>query len=219
MENIDNKDYGVVYVMYNVDFNIVKIGKSRFVESRSKSVSCASGCEIILMYSSKPVSDYGKIERLAHEHFKDKRRQYGEWFNMTDAEAYLFISKLIKEENIHPIAKMYEDKVSIADIALKYNVSRAYITKLLKDWNVYVKISHKNVPDKIRYKVQHSVKENVLNNVPAKYTRNSKYIRLSENLYKHGLDEVYKVVKYSKGIFKDNYFNSKEEAELFLSGK
>jgi hypothetical protein len=41
MENIDNKDYGVVYVMYNVDFNIVKIGKSRFVESRSKSVSCA----------------------------------------------------------------------------------------------------------------------------------------------------------------------------------
>jgi hypothetical protein len=22
------------------------------------------------MYSSKPVSDYGKIERLAHEHFK-----------------------------------------------------------------------------------------------------------------------------------------------------
>jgi hypothetical protein len=53
-----------------------------------------------------------------------------------------------------------------------------------------------------------------LNNVPAKYTRNSKYIRLSENLYKHGLDEVYKVVKYSKEFSRITILIQRE-AKLF----
>jgi hypothetical protein len=110
-------------------------------------------------------------------------------------------------------------KVSIADIALnKITMLVDLYNKAFKDWNVYVKISHKKCSDKIRYKVQHSVKENVLNNVPAKYTRNSKYIRLSENLYKHGLDEVYKVVKYSKEFSRITILIQRR-SKIILSGK
>lgn len=218
MENISNKDYGVVYVMYNSDLNIIKIGKSRFIENRVLSLSNSSGCEIILIYTSKPINNYSQVERLAHERFKDKRRAYGEWFNMNGPDAYIFISKLIEIDNIHPVARMYEDKVSIADIALKYDVSRAYITKLLKDWNVYVRESYRKTYNKISESNKNNA-EDILNGVSAKYKRNSKYIRISENLYKHATDDVFKVVKYSSGKFKDIFFNSKEEAELFLKNK
>lgn len=218
MENINNKDFGLVYIMYNQELNIIKIGKTRDIQQRIFTLSCASGCELTVVYTTKPVNDYSRIEKEAHIKFNEYRRSYGEWFNIESHKVIMFIGKLIDDKKEHPISKMYREGIGISDLSIKYNVSRAYITKLLKCWGVYK--ANKSIcllkkPRKEKKPCKNTDVENDF--VPSKYRRNVAFIRIGTNLYKHKQDDVYKTRVFINGIIKERFFIEKEQAINSLS--
>ncbi|MGL5934159.1 MAG: GIY-YIG nuclease family protein [Cetobacterium sp.] len=82
-----------VYCIEN-SFGYVKIGKSRNLERRYKSISSTGGVKLNKKFS---VESCGSLEREAHEHFKDKK-YVGEWFDIDFEEAVEFLTKNAKEE-------------------------------------------------------------------------------------------------------------------------
>lgn len=216
MKETENKDFGVVYVILNPDLNIVKIGKSKQIAERLLALCCASGVGLEIIYTSKPTHNYSEIERIAHTHFKKNRRIHGEWFDINPSDAYLYISKLVDEEKIHPVCLMYESGKSINDIAIHFKVSRAYITKLLKNWNLYKKEKTVYHTREKTIKVLGKKTITIVDNIPSKFKKNSKYKRVSENIYKHLSEEVYKVKAFKNSILYEKYFNNYECAKGYL---
>lgn len=213
MENINNKDYGLVYVVYNSELNITKIGKTRNIKQRLIALSAASGCELTVIYTTNPLLDYSRIEIETHKKFKDKRRFYGEWFNIEAMSAVMFISKIVNDEKEHPISKMYREGIGTSELAIKYSVSRVYIINLLKSWGVYQEkktISLLKIPKKDKIKNKSKIVENDL--IPNEYRNSINFIRISANLYKHKVDNVYKTKLFVNGKIKEAFFVEKSEA-------
>ena len=73
-----------LYVIYNEDVNIYKIGVSNKVNKRLKALQCASGCELELVMKSKKIKAYA-LESYFHFIFK-KKRTFGEWFKLNDSD-------------------------------------------------------------------------------------------------------------------------------------
>lgn len=168
-----------------------------------------SGCDLSLLYTTPPISNYMSLEKETLLFFKNKRRLYGEWFNMDGSDATIFLSKKINSKYIHPICIMYKEGKNISEIASLYCVSRAYVTKLLKKWNIYKRDTI------ILFKKEKIFKKTKsLNNanIPAKYRRASKFKRVSENVYKHEIDSVYKTKVFKNGNLIECFFTDKEQA-------
>ena len=209
MEVLKTKTYGVVYVVYNYEFDMCKIGITTDMPQRLLNLMHGSGCDLNLLYTTPPILNYSSVEKTAHDFFKDKRRQYGEWFNMDGSKAAIFISKMIDSRDIHPICIMYKEGKTISELSSLYSVSRAYIIKILKNWNIYKR--ERSVifkTDKI-YKKNKSLTNS---NVPAKYRRASKFKRIAENLYKHEIDSVYKTKVFKNGELIECFFTDEEKA-------
>lgn len=209
MKSIETKSYGVVYVIYNYEFNISKIGITTDMPSRLLNLMSGCGCDLELLYTTPPISNYNIIERDAHLFFKDKRRQYGEWFNMDGSEAIMFISKNVDHKNIHPVCVMYKEGRTISELASFYCVSRAYVTKILKNWNIY---KRENIITFKNEKLNKKTKSTKNTNIPSKYRRNNKFIRIRENVYKHEKDEVYKTRVFRNGEVIENFFTNEKQA-------
>lgn len=76
-----------VYVIYNPDNNLYKIGETSEPEHRLSNLRTASGCDLkpIIRIRLEPLWDEKSkiVERTLHKFFKDKRR-IGEWFELND---------------------------------------------------------------------------------------------------------------------------------------
>lgn len=210
MEELDNKDYGIVYVMRNEELGIIKIGISRNVWARRTSLACCSGCKITVIYTTKPIKNYAEIERMAHNIFYKQRRPHGEWFDVNEKEVIDYLKWVVDDKQVHPIAKMYLEGVPVLDIAISNNVSRPYISKLLSEWNLIPK------EKKIKKK---AVPKPVINNLHDRYSGKNNFNRISANLYRHYTDEVFRVSKYQNGKMTDLYFDNIEEAREVLNAK
>lgn len=72
---------GLVYLIAD-DIDSVKIGISRNVSARIRTLSLASGKELRLVSTYQPKTiEYNVLERQLHSHFNDSRT-IGEWFKM-----------------------------------------------------------------------------------------------------------------------------------------
>lgn len=74
-----------VYVMQSAS-GLVKIGVSKNVSARLKSLQASSGLAIKLVTTFGPLSRAIALERAAHALLADKR-EHGEWFSVTANEA------------------------------------------------------------------------------------------------------------------------------------
>lgn len=79
-----------VYVMQSAS-GLVKIGVSKNVSARLKSLQASSGLAIKLITTFGPLSKAIALERAAHALLADKR-EHGEWFSVTVNEAVEAIS-------------------------------------------------------------------------------------------------------------------------------
>ena len=115
-----------VYVMYNPEINITKIGISEDVNIRCQSLRSAVGCDIQVKYHTEPITNALIIESKAHEHFNDCRR-LGEWFNLSPDQAIKYIKSLNYLFNVDPIIKEYIKGLPVSTIAAQFKVSRQAI--------------------------------------------------------------------------------------------
>lgn len=84
-----------VYVMQSAS-GLVKIGVSKNVSARLKSLQASSGLEIKLITTFGPLSKAIALERAAHVLLADKR-ELGEWFSVTADEAVKAVSSVEPE--------------------------------------------------------------------------------------------------------------------------
>lgn len=85
---------GFIYVAFNADTGLYKIGLSKNVGARIKQIANDQACDVTLFHSF-PVMRMGESEAMMHERFRDKH-VYGEWFRLdsTDIETIQSIKSL-----------------------------------------------------------------------------------------------------------------------------
>ncbi|MDR2277376.1 MAG: GIY-YIG nuclease family protein [Vagococcus sp.] len=102
--NIDNQDMGYVYVLYNPDSNLVKIGKTKAPHQRFRQLSNQNG-SLFKYYISEPMFIEGIVEKIMLNKFASKRVK-GEWFSsisfnyVVDILEELINSKDFKRRNV-----------------------------------------------------------------------------------------------------------------------
>lgn len=221
---METKDYGVVYVIYNPDVDLVKIGRTKNLPNRLSGLITASGSELCLMYNTKPILEYAVLEKTLHKHFA-KQRTRGEWFSISHAEIIQYLRELEKNYEVHEVADHYENGITISEIARAFRVSRSYIEKILKGWNIYSKKKFvtvelapaiegakqtKRVPSEVVYR--HYMKDEI----PAEFKGNAIYYRIANSLYKHKTHGYYKTRVLVDRVLVEEYFDDREKAESYL---
>lgn len=131
-----DQDARSVYVILNKETNRVKIGYSRDPNKRVRALQHQGGCKMEVIYATKPIYEYAKIEGLVHERFR-KQRYYGEWFSITTDAAVCSVQLISKKSEVCSITKRYESGVNPTKIAQKMKVSRSGVVKYLKSRGVY----------------------------------------------------------------------------------
>lgn len=91
------EDHYILYLIQNEEAGIIKIGVTQNIVKRIKLFQNISGMKLILL-KSYIIKNAFNIEKLFHYQFY-KKRTYGEWFRLNDADLQsidLFISSLEK---------------------------------------------------------------------------------------------------------------------------
>lgn len=117
-----------VYVIFNKDVNITKIGVASDVKNRLSSIKHGCGCEMELVYNTTLMENFFEIETKAHQHFSDRRR-YGEWFDITPEEAILFLESIQDDFIDDEILSDFEELGSLDSVAKKHKVSRQAVSQ------------------------------------------------------------------------------------------
>lgn len=81
-----------VYVIENLDLKRVKIGISDNMKARMSALVGASGCNLVVRYTTPFIRKAKQLEHLAHNVFKDKRL-IGEWFDVDYKDVIGFLNK------------------------------------------------------------------------------------------------------------------------------
>jgi hypothetical protein len=119
-----------VYILTN-ELNRVKIGITKDIEQRKKTISLASGSLIKEQYKTELINNAKEIEKTLHSHF-NKYRYIGEWFNITPLEAKKELIKLNKEyKQDNNIKIIYSNKPKIY-IANKLGISKQHLNNINK---------------------------------------------------------------------------------------
>ena len=112
----------------------VKIGTTKDIERRFKTLSSLGGFEIKDSYYQESCK---KLEKIAHDNFKDKK-VFGEWFDIDFNEAVIFLKenitkeKQIKTEKSKTIVMLEELKI---DAILYFNIIKPMI-ELFEEYNI-----------------------------------------------------------------------------------
>lgn len=119
-----------VYVMHNTDFDLVKIGISNKPKKRASQIRAATGCEIIMLEHTYPLSNAEDIERWLHIEFEEKRRR-GEWFDIDGLYVCEFIKTLplVHDE----FTEMYLRGDSITEISRHLGVDEKDIEVAIRE--------------------------------------------------------------------------------------
>jgi len=221
-----------VYVIYNEEFNITKIGISDDPYNRMNTLSMECGCELTLCFHTDPLDDAPRYEKLVHNALSDKRKR-GEWFRVTPEEAIKTVKDVIKDAETDPILMRYRNGVPISKIAKDFDVSRQAIIYRLDILGVHGKELYKTEPitDELlkidpKYVYSQCNKQdyvlqppkNIINNAieidetPPKGV--SGFKRLEPNLYFNG--EWYQISLFKDGSFKHAYTRNIDKAREYI---
>lgn len=133
-----------LYVVFNPELNITKVGISTNVQARLSAMRADSGCDLQLIYYSDPISAATVFEGRAHEILADKRK-LGEWFNIDPQEAVEVVKGVIKDATIDSIVIEHLSGRTITDIARDRGVTRQAIISKLKTYGVYGRGRYRNI--------------------------------------------------------------------------
>lgn len=89
-KNIDNKSIGFVYLIKDCKSGYLKIGKTKYLTERLKSLK--TGNPNITIIASKKSENYSKLEKHLHKVYRENNI-CGEWFKLSDYE----ISEIIQD--------------------------------------------------------------------------------------------------------------------------
>lgn len=98
-------DWKSIYIMKS-DGGEIKIGISKNVKKRKKSIENSGMIRIINVYKTIPCSNPYEIERLMHKHFENFRI-CGEWFSCDMGAAISVLEKIFREKAVFQ-TKKYE---------------------------------------------------------------------------------------------------------------
>lgn len=107
LKNITMQDnQGYVYILYNPESSLVKIGKTKFPYKRFSTLSNQNGSKF-KYYITEPMFIEGIVEKVLHNKFATKRK-CGEWFSVTFDEAVEELKNILnstdfKRRNINRI--------------------------------------------------------------------------------------------------------------------
>ena len=137
-----------VYLLRNVDTNRIKVGVSKDIKGRLKTLEMQAGCRIELIQLTIPMYNYMNIERSLHKTHQSKRH-IGEWFNITKEEAIKSLEKKRFLFDPSDIVKRYEQGQNPTKIAEIKECSRSGIVRYLTSLGVY-KQTEKEEPKNIQ---------------------------------------------------------------------
>jgi hypothetical protein len=141
-----------VYVIFNPELNITKIGISDNPTQRRLALETGCGCNLTLEYESPYLPNAYHYEQKLHSIFADKRKK-GEWFNLLPQDVIPTVIDLIKDAPIDSMIKEYIDTQNISAVADKYGMSRQAVIWRLKHYGLYQK--HRDV-------IKRNKKDNIL---------------------------------------------------------
>jgi len=106
LEQVEDKaTNGYVYLVHCVGTDLYKIGRSK-VDYYARLSSLQTGCPYELsMIHAVHCDAYGKLERLLHHTFKDKRVR-GEWFELSDSDKKSALSLMQREEQMQTVLNL-----------------------------------------------------------------------------------------------------------------
>lgn len=101
-----NPDMGYVYVLYNPESELVKIGKTKNPHQRFNTLSNQNGSKF-RYYITEAIYIEGTVEKVMHNKFAT-RRMKGEWFSSNFDDVVITLKELLSSEdfkrrNIHKI--------------------------------------------------------------------------------------------------------------------
>lgn len=70
-----------VYLLLNKETNYIKVGITKNVNKRKKTLELQSGCPLLLIYNTDVLNRYRTIEHSFKQYFKLEKQQ-GEWFSI-----------------------------------------------------------------------------------------------------------------------------------------
>lgn len=107
IEGIDfSNSWKSIYIMQSENGEI-KIGVSKNVEQRKRSIENNRMISVTRFYKTKPCSNAFDIEKLMHERFKDFRIR-GEWFSCDMESAISVLDRVFEENAIFHISNRKE---------------------------------------------------------------------------------------------------------------
>ena len=173
-----------VYVIYNPELNITKIGIASNVKERLSNLSCSAGCDMELKYNTVPIANAPTIEQMSHNKFNEHRKK-GEWFKIDPQDAIRYLESI---ENCfiedHIISDLQRNE-SISSLAKRYNVSRQAIMRRVKKFNYHSTSNNKE-------------KKQSEMNIVGFISDITKYRRIGKNKYKDK-DGNIKYIAYING--------------------
>lgn len=98
----DSATNGYVYLVQCVGTNLYKIGRSK-IDYYARLSALQTGCPYELaMIHAVHCGQYGKLEKLLHQKFDDKRVR-GEWFELSDSEKETVLSMMHREQEMQTV--------------------------------------------------------------------------------------------------------------------
>lgn len=101
-----SSEMGYVYILYNPESTLVKIGKTKFPYKRFSTLSNQNGSKF-KYHITEPMFIEGLVEKILHNKFAMKRK-CGEWFKINFDEALMELSNILnsndfKRRNVNKI--------------------------------------------------------------------------------------------------------------------
>lgn len=210
MKNISQ----VVYVIQNLELEIIKIGISYDVNNRLLNLISSSGCKLEIKSSTYGLVNAKEIESILHEYFKEHRK-IGEWFNMKPDEAIKKMHELERSIGVYDSLMLrYVNGESISSLARSERCSRQNIIQKLKKLGIH------NNPDIIEIKalnIDNIIEENMITSCldmdleeNKNLFNNSVFRNVDKNISTDG--KYFQLKKWKNGKFEISYFYNIESA-------
>lgn len=201
----------VVYLIYNPELNITKIGIASNVNNRFCGLRVASGCDLELYYHSTPIVNAAVVEKIMHRLYEQDRK-LGEWY-YTDREVLKakLISTIADLGTNDKVVSQYLHGLSITEIAHANNVTRQAILRKIKALGV----EGKQDGEKTAEGEAHHYDDSVYLDIKKEHKAAFLYKKIEPNLYKS--EKYYKVSIYAGKKLNDRYFMLESDARKCLA--
>lgn len=148
------QDTRSIYIIYNKELRRTKIGYSVNPVERIRTLQMQAGCDMKLIYHTRPVYNYTSLEAGMHEYFRDSRF-LGEWFKIHFKRPLEVLKNMVGGYEVCKIITMFDNGLNPTEIAHKLDVSRSGVVKYLLSRGYLIK----SRPIKVKKKKMKRIKK------------------------------------------------------------